>query len=334
MTGAGTADAPTLVTGGTGVIGGALVRALLERGARVRVLTRSMSRAAGRVPPGVELIEGDVADPSTAPRAVRGCRRVFHLAGPFREANIPERRYWEVQRDGTAHMLAAARAEGVERFIHTSTVGVLGHIANPPADEQSPYNPGDAYQRSKAAGERLALEFAERHDFPVAIIRPASVYGPGDRRFLKLFRSIQRGWFVMVGSGRPKLHLIYLDDLVRGYLLVASHPDAIGNVTIVAGPESHTLTNLVRLIADVLGAPHPRFRVPAWPVQLAGSICEGICVPLGISPPIYRRRVDFFTKSRDFRIDRARGLGFEPCVGVREGIERTAAWYRAEGLLN
>ena len=333
MTAGRGAGAPVLVTGGTGVIGGALVRALLAEGAQVRVLTRSVARAAGRVPPGVELVEGDGADPATAPRAVKGVGRVLHLAGPFRESNIPDRRYWAVQRDGTRYMLEAAHAEGVERFVHTSTVGVLGHIANPPADESSPYNPGDPYQESKAAGERLALEFAERHDFPLTVIRPASVYGPGDTRFLKLFRAIARGWFVMLGSGEPRLHLVYLDDLVRGYLLLASHPGTIGEVTIVGGPESRPLNELTAMIADVLGVRRPRFRAPAWPVQLAGSVCERICVPLGITPPIYRRRVDFFTKSRDFRIDKARGFGFEPAVGLREGIERTAAWYRAEGLL-
>lgn len=329
----GASSRPTLVTGGTGFIGSYLVRALLARGEQVRVLTRSIERARERVPAGVELVEGDIAVPTTARRAVAGCGRVFHLAGPFREANIPDSRYWEVQRDGAAYMLEAARAEGVERYIHTSTIGVLGHVAEPPGDESTPYNPGDPYQESKAAGERLALEFQRAHDFPLTVIRPGSVYGPGDLRFLKLFRSIQKGWFVMLGDGRVHIHLVYIDDLIRGFLTLAQHPDAIGEVFIVTGPESQSLRELTADVADVLGAPRPRLRLPAWPVQFAGTLAERICVPFGITPPIYRRRVDFFTKHRSFRIDKARRFGYEPQVDLRTGLERTAAWYRANGYL-
>lgn len=326
---------PILVTGGTGFIGSALVRSLLTDGASVRVLTRSVERARDRVPPEVELIEGDIADPATAPRAVRGCASVFHLAGPFREANIPDRRYWDVQLDGTKHLFEAARAEGVERVVHTSTIGVLGHITNPPADETAPYNPGDPYQDSKAAAEQWVLRFQQENDFPVAVARPGSVYGPGDLRFLKLFRSIRRGWFIMLGDGKVHLHLVYIDDLVDGYRRMAVCPGVIGQTVILAGERSLPLNELVATLADLLGAGRPRLRLPAWPVQAAGSLCEKVCVPFGVTPPIYRRRVDFFTKSRSFRIDKARRLlGFAPQVDLVTGLRRTAEWYRAEGLLN
>ncbi len=326
----------TLVTGGTGCIGSRLVESLVGDGRRVRVLTRSASRGRTRVPEGAEVVEGDVSNPDHARNSVCDCEAVFHLAGPFREAGLPDHRYREVQVDGTRNMLEAAREAGVQRFVHVSTIGVLGHIAHPPADENSPYNPGDVYQETKMEGERLALEFRQRHQgMHLTVARPASVYGPGDLRFLKLFKAIRRGWFVMLGKGEVLLHLVYLDDVVRGLRLLETSPDADGEVFILAGPQARPLNDITALIADILEVKQPRRHAPAWPVQLAGSLCERLCIPLGINPPIFRRRVDFFTKSRAFRIDKAeRLLGFRPKVDVEAGLRRTADWYRGQRLLD
>ena len=324
-----------LVTGGTGCIGSHLVRSLLADGLPVRVLTRSIARSRERVPAEVELVEGDVANPETAPRIVKGCSIVYHLAGPFRESNIPDQRYRDVQVDGVRYMLEAARAEGVERYVHVSTIGVLGHIEHPPADETTAYNPGDIYQITKTEGEKLVLEFQRKHNFPLTVARPASVYGPGDLRFLKLFKSIKKGWFVMLGKGDVLLHLVHLDDLVRGLRMLAVDPKAIGEVFIIGGPSAHSLNDLTRMIAEVLDAPAPKLHLPVWPVQMAGSLCEAICVPLGITPPIYRRRVDFFTKSRSFKLVKAaRVLGYTPRVSLMDGLRNTAEWYRATGRLS
>jgi nucleoside-diphosphate-sugar epimerase len=95
-----------------------------------------------------------------------------------------------------------------------------------------------------------------------------------------------------------------------------------------------TLRELVGRTAEVAGVPAPRWRLPVWPFWLAGAACEGIFTPLGMSPPIYRRRVDFFRKSRAFDIGRARReLGFNPSVGLRDGIRRTLEWYREQGWI-
>ena len=90
-----------------------------------------------------------------------------------------------------------------------------------------------------------------------------------------------------------------------------------------------TLNELIAMIADAAGVPPPRIHLPVWPFRAAGAVCEAVCAPFGIEPPIYRRRVDFYTKSRAFDITRARReIGFEPRVGLREGIRRTLNWYR------
>jgi nucleoside-diphosphate-sugar epimerase len=111
-------------------------------------------------------------------------------------------------------------------------------------------------------------------------------------------------------------------------------PAAAGRTYILAGGEVTRLNELVRLVADEAQVPAPTLRLPVWPFWWAGALCEAVCVPLHIAPPIYRRRVDFFTKSRAFDIGRARAeLGFSPQVSLRDGIHRTMTWYREQGWL-
>jgi nucleoside-diphosphate-sugar epimerase len=168
----------------------------------------------------------------------------------------------------------------------------------------------------------------------VVIVRPIGIYGPGDTRFLKMFRGLARGRFPMLGRGRVFYHLTYIDDLVDGFRLCGEHPAAAGRTYILGGAAYTTLAELVALVAHEVGGRPPRLHLPIWPVWLAGALCEGVCVPLGIEPPLYRRRVDFYRKSRAFDISRARReLGYNPGVSLQEGIRRTADWYRAQGLL-
>jgi len=165
-------------------------------------------------------------------------------------------------------------------------------------------------------------------------VRPGAIYGPGETRLLKLFRAIARGRYAIVGSGRPFYHPVYIDDLVSGFLLALDHPGAPGEAFIIAGPRYVSQTELARLVATATGGRILPFRIPALPIQLAGDVCEAICVPLGVEPPLHRRRVDFWTKSRAFSIDKARRvLGYSPEVDVEEGVRRTAEWYRRAGWL-
>jgi dihydroflavonol-4-reductase len=327
-------DDRVLVTGGTGFTGSHLVRSLVAAGHSVRVLARSAERARTLLPPEIEIVEGDVTDPAAVGASVRGRDVVFHLAAAFREAGIPDSRYREVHVDGTRHLLEAARAEGVRRFVHCSTIGVHGDIRNPPADEGTEHAPGDIYQLTKSEGELLALDYQRQHDFPLTVARPATIYGPGDMRMLKLFRMIARRRFVMLGSGEASLHMIHVNDLVQAFHALADEPAAIGEAFILAGPEYLPLNTIVAQIAQAVGVPAPRLHLPVAPFLLAGAITEAICVPLRIEPPIYRRRVAFFTKNRAFTTEKARRLlGWEPQIDTETGIRQTATWYREQALL-
>jgi nucleoside-diphosphate-sugar epimerase len=322
-----------LVTGATGFTGGHLTRRLRAEGHRVVALVRATSRTEALRALGVETVVADLADREAVRRAVAGAEVVFHVAAAYRTEHADMDEFRRVNVDGTAHLLEAARTEGVARFVHCSTVGVQGEITHPPADEDYRFEPGDHYQDSKAAGERLArVAFAE--GLPGTVVRPVGIYGPGDRRFLKLFRGIDRGRFVMIGRGEVLYHMTHVDDLVDGFLLASRRPEALGEVFTIGGPEYTTVRELVDRLAELLGRPRPRLRVPLAPARLAAVLCEGICRPLGIAPPLYPRRLDFFTKGRAFTIDKARRLlGYEPKIGLDQGLGSTAAWYREQGWM-
>ena len=327
-----------LVTGATGFTGGHLAATLAARGDEVRALVRPRSRAkfdaSGLPSKGVTAVEGDLADAGAVRRAAEGVDVVYHIAATYREAGQPDSAYREINVQGTANVVEAARAGGARRMVHCSTGGVHGHIANPPANEDAPFNPGDVYQETKLEAERAARTFADRTGFDVVVARPIGIYGPGDTRFLRMFRGLARGNFPMIGSGKAFYHLTFIDDLVEGFRLCGTVPAAKGRTYLLAGPRYTTLEQLVAMVARELKVEPPKIHWPVWPFWTAGLLCEMVCVPLRIEPPIFRRRVDFYTKSRAFDTTRARTeLGFAPRVDLDEGIKRTADWYRAEGLL-
>jgi nucleoside-diphosphate-sugar epimerase len=324
-----------LVTGASGLTGSQLTKRLLREGNEVRVLVRKQSRLSVLEGLPVEVAHGDLAAAAELPAdLMRGIGTVYNIAAAWQAENVPDSYFRAVNVEGVRRLLQMARQSGVRRFVHCSTVGVQGEIRNPPATEEHPYNPGDHYQRTKMDGELLALDFFRQHGLPGAVVRPVGVHGPGDTRFLKLFRSINRGHFRMIGSGRTLYHLTYIDDLVSGIVLAGTRPEAVGEVFTIGGESYLTLQELVEKIARILGRKLPALHIPVFPVWLAGALCELTCRPLGISPPLYRRRVDFFTKDRAFDIGKAkRLLGFRPQVGVDEGLQRTADWYRAQDLL-
>jgi len=323
-----------LVTGATGFTGGHLARMLVARGHRVRALVRDRRRAADLEAAGIELVEGDLRDKTALDRAVSSVERVYHIAAMYRQAGLPADTYRAVNALAVRDVIEAAARAGVRRVVHCSTVGVHGDVEHPPAGEDAPLKPGDVYQATKLEGEQLARDAGCRLGIEVTIARPTGIYGPGDRRLLKMFRGVARGRFPILGSGNIYYHLTYIDDLCEGFRLCAEHPAAAGRTYILAGGEVTTLNELVRIVAGVAGVKPPTLHLPVWPFWVAGAACEVLCAPFGIEPPLFRRRVDFYTKSRAFDIARARAeIGYAPQVGLREGIGRTLDWYRQHGWL-
>ena len=217
---------------------------------------------------------------------------------------------------------------GVGRFVHCSTAGVHGGIKNPPANEETPYSPGDYYQESKTEGERIALRYMAEGRLPVVVFRPAGIYGPGDLRFLKLIKAINAA---QVRDARPRARfsIRWCSSRISSTAFCCAEKvrGAPGNIYLLTGESPVTLNHLVRLIARVLKVPTPRWHFPVAPVYAAGFMCELLFKPLKINPPLYRRRVDFFRKTRAFDISKAkRDLGFLT-------TNRAAVWPRDNDIV-
>jgi len=324
-----------LVTGATGFTGGHLARGLAARGHDVSALVRKAGPASAALAgAGVTLAMGDLCDPAALAAATQGVDVVYHIAAIYRQAGLSDDTYRAVNATAVQQIIEAAARGGGQRVVHCSTVGVHGDVDHPPANEDAPLKPGDIYQVTKLEGEHLARETGSRLGIQITIARPTGIYGPGDRRLLKLFRGVARRTWFTLGRGEIYYHLTYIDDLVEGFRLCGEHPAAANRTYILAGGEVTTLNELVALVAEGAGVPTPRRHLPVWPFYAAGAVCEALCAPLGVEPPIYRRRVDFFTKSRAFDITRARTeIGYAPQVGLREGIRRTFGWYREHGWI-
>ena len=323
----------SVISGATGFTGGALAARLRGRGEEVIALVRPQSDTAALQAAGVDCRVVALDDAAAVAECLTGADVLYHIAAAYRSEHADPAEFQRVNVDATGVLLEAALAQGVARVVHCSTVGVQGAIDEPPASEDYRLAPGDHYQRSKLEGEQLALRFVER-GLDVSVVRPVGIYGPGDTRFLKLFRAIERGWFLMIGSGETLYHLTFIDDLIDGFLLAAQQPEAVGEVFTICGARYTTLNELAAAISQTVGRPLRRLSVPSAPVLWAAHVCDWLCKRIGVAAPLYPRRVEFFLLDRAFTHEKAsRLLGYQPRVDLEAGLAATCRWYREQGLL-
>lgn len=321
------------ITGATGFTGGALAKALATDGAELVALVRESSDTTKLQEQGIECIALSLLDEQAVSKALAGVDVVFHIAAAYRAEHSDVDEFHQVNVVATQVLLDAALKNSVKRFVHCSTVGVQGAIDEPPASEDYRLAPGDHYQESKLDGEKLALSYSDK-DIEVTVIRPVGIYGPGDERFLKLFKAIDKNLFLMIGSGKTLYHLTFIDDLVNGFITAAHHPSAPGEVFTICGARYTTLNELADAIAKVMDRKRRRLQIPSLPVVWAAHVCDWICKRIGVAPPLYPRRVEFFLLDRAFTHAKAtKYLGYEPKVELEDGLERTLQWYRSEGLV-
>jgi nucleoside-diphosphate-sugar epimerase len=324
-----------LVTGATGFTGKALIRRLLDDGQQVIGLDYKEGHKTAELRGwGAELIIGSVTDPQVVRHCMQGVDVVHHLAAAFREMNVPQSHYYDVNVTGTRNVIAAAFEAKVRKFVYCSTCGVHGNVDNPPGGEDAPIQPADYYQQTKYEAEPIVLEYVQR-GLKATIIRPAAIYGPGDpERFYLIYRRVAKGWFPMIGSGRTYYHPLYIDNLVDALILAMDESKGNGEAYLIADEEYVAIEDLVRRVGRVMNVDLKVRRFPVWPVVAAGHVVEKVCKPLGINPPIFPRRVDWYRQNRAFRIDKAkRELGYRPAVSLDDGLRRTYEWYRSEGLV-
>jgi nucleoside-diphosphate-sugar epimerase len=326
-----------LVTGATGFTGSNLTKFLLDQNEKVRVIVRNKNGLGNLLSnENLEVIEGNIFDENVVDRAMTGISKVFHIAAIYRTSGIPDQVYWDTHVKATDLLMQAALREGVKKFVHTSTVGVHGDVGcGTPANENSPYSPGDIYQKTKLEAELNVHKFYKTNGLPLIVIRPTAIYGPGDLRLLKLFKIASHKISPILGNGNIKYHMVFIDDLIQGFIKASESENAVGESFIIGGDEVQTLNELLNTIGEVLGKKVSKIHLPAKPFQILGTVMEKIFIPIGISPPIYRRRVDFFTKSRSFDISKAKTIiHYHPKYSLKEGIKKTADWYLINGYLN
>ena len=293
-----------LVTGASGFIGRHLVAALAGEGRAVRALVRS-DAGARSVPEGVEVARGEVADVDSLRRAAAGVELVFHLAGSYRDEG-PELHATHVT--GTANLLSVL-GPGT-RVVYVSSTSVYGWDQTWPAHHNSPTRPASPYGEAKLAAEGLVAGWTGG---PTAIARPTITYGGGDARGM-LARAVTfmaRGvrWFP--GDGQNRIHLVHVDDLVRGLMLLGEKG---AGVYVFAGPEATPVARIFSLLAHGAGLPQPRFGLPVAPARLFA-----------------RHAVQVLTQDRAYSSARAAAeLGWRTEVHVEDGVPAVGAWLAAQ----
>ncbi|MFC0385119.1 hopanoid-associated sugar epimerase [Muricoccus vinaceus] len=328
--------APVLVTGGTGFLGSAVLRALLARGLRVRALARPSSPRANLEGLGCEVAEGDLGDPASLRAALRGMQHLFHVAADYRLWAPDPGAILRVNVDGTRALMREALASGIERIVYTSSVAALKVAgATAPVNEDAPLDPGEAigaYKRSKTMAERVVEEMVARDGLPAVIVNPSTPVGPRDIRPTPTGRMIldaARGKIpAFVDTG---LNIAHVDDIAEGHLLAFEH-GRVGERYILGG-ENLPLRDLLAEIARQAGRPAPRIRLPRGPLYPLALGAEAVARLTGREPLLtvdalrMSRYRMFFTSAK---AERELGYRARPYA---EAVADALAWFREAGRL-
>lgn len=327
--------AKVLVTGANGYTGYWFCKYLADKGVPARGMYYPPDGKPDLDHPSLEIVPGDLLDRDSLRRALEGIEVVQSVAALYRPTNVSEQAYWQVNVDGVRNIVEESARAGVKRLVQCSTMGVHGTVNGPAGDESSPIAPDDYYQQTKYEGEVLSLQLGQELGLPVAVARPAGIYGPRERRFLKLAKMIQDRRFIMFGNGEVHYHFVHVDDLCEALMLCAERDEAVGEAFIIADDHAVTINEIVRVISEALDVPPPRIRLPYPLLYGVSAACEFACKPFGISPPLYRRRAAWFNSNRAFSIAKARrDLGYQPKIPPETGLKDMVRSFREAGWLS
>ncbi|MHB8466277.1 MAG: NAD-dependent epimerase/dehydratase family protein [Acidimicrobiales bacterium] len=307
-----TPDEMVVVTGAAGFIGSHLVRALVDRGARVRALVHREQP----MPQGVDAVVVDLPDGDVT-EALAGATVVFHLAGPYRGSAATLARTHVA---GTAAVVAATPRDA--RFVYVSSTSVYGWDQVWPADERSPVAPCSAYGHAKAAAEQRVRERVG----PSVIVRPTIVYGPGDERGMlpRTVRLLRRGVRVVPGDGRNRVHLLHVSDCVEALITVGLGPMPPSPVYVLCGPAPTSLRDAIGWVAEGADLEPPRWgRVPTGAARRLASVTERAWEVAGRDgeAPLTVHSVDVATRDRAYSSAlAARELAWVPAVAPADGL--------------
>jgi dihydroflavonol-4-reductase len=325
----------TLVTGASGFLGSHVARQLVARGEDVRVLLRASShnRAIGDL--SLEYVTGDLRDPASLERAMKGVQRVFHVAADYRLWARRSKEIYESNVGGTKNLLEAAKRAGVEKLIYTSTVATIAVDRPQPPNEFTDARLNEMvghYKRSKWMAEREVMN-AAREGAPVVVAMPTTPVGPWDWKPTptgKIILDFLNG--KMPGYVETGLNFVGVEECAAGHLLVAEK-GKIGERYLL-GAENLTLKQMLDQLAHITGLPAPALKIPhglALSVAYATTIFSRL---VGKEPSIPVEGVKIARHNMFVDCSRARrDLGFQ-AGPVAAALERAVRWYEANGYVN
>ncbi len=324
-----------LVTGATGMLGSHIAQKLVERGREVWALVRPGSDTRFLQELGVRLVEGNLTDPDSCIRAVRGSEVIYHSAAKVGDWG-PWKEFQTGCIDATRNLAEAAVEAKVGRFLHISSTSAYGHPADgsPPIDETAAMGQNmwvwDAYTRSKVESERVLWTLAERKGLPVTVIRPSWLYGERDRTTTaRLVGRLRERRVLLVGRGDNPLSAVYAGIVADAALLAAGDPGSVGEAYNITNQGPITQSEFLNLLAEAAGAPPVRRRVPYRVAYTFASAFEIKGRLLYQAQPPWVTRYATWLMGRDlqYSTEKARTrLGWEPALNYRESIERTVRW--------
>lgn len=333
----------TLVTGGTGFIGTHLVKALLKDNRTVRVLALEdtpekieLETEATLMEMGAQIVHGDLYDGKSLIRAAENVDVVYHLGSVSRPKRIPPGKYYDINILGTRNLLKSIEKNNLKRFIHVSTVSVLGLSPDgkPLAEEDYQYSSLE-YGTTKRESEQIAIIFGYRHKVPVVVIRPSLVYGPGSLVRKIMFSCVQYGVFPLFNQGEAEMEFLYVENLVQALLLAEKKKDAVGETFNITDGCPYKISRVIETMAKELNVNFKGRPIPIPMGVLTGIITEMLGKIMGFHPPFSRSAVDWMSKNRNvYSCEKAKQiLGYNPGIDLSEGIRRTVSWYKERGLL-
>lgn len=325
----------TLVTGATGFVGAAVVRALLARGEAVRVLTRAGADRRNLAGLDIEVAEGDLLQSDSLTRAVHGCKALYHVAADYRLWTPDPRVLYRTNVDGSRDLIRAAADAGVSRMVYTSSVATLGILpGGVAADEDTPSTEAGMighYKRSKFLAEQAVQALADQ-GAPVVIVNPSAPIGPRDVKPTPTGRTI-----LDAAAGRMPayvdtgLNVVHVDDVAQGHLL-AFHKGTPGRRYILGGTDM-TLKDILFLVADIVGGKPPRVRLPQGLLMPFAHVAEAVARITRKEPRLtvdglrMSKKLMYFSSARA-----ARELGYR-ARPARLAIEDAITWFRQQGYL-
>ena len=331
-----------LVTGGTGFIGSHLVKKLVDEKNEVKCLVRKDSNTNFLKNLRIELVVGDTTDKNSLKNITDDIDVIYHLAAIVNHKKTVKsyQEHYNVSVTGTENLVKSCLDSKIKKFVYVSSIAAIG-LRNRKMllDENVECRPNTLYGKAKFEAEKMLLGYFNKNNFPVAIVRPSSIYGEGDSKgsILSLARFVNNRIkknqpYPFFSHGKNTTSLCYVKNLVKGFSIVGENGES-GEVYHIADARPYTIKEMVETIADVLGGNLKKISIPKSFVWLGSLFFEPFKI-IGLNPPLYLRKYVEMTANSAFDISKIRKLGYDPEDNFKKFISNTVNWQKENRLID